>query len=175
MSLKQIYDSPRYRKMLALLEKKPCLGLSEMPIINRKTLPFATERVAVRVCLCVFVCSRGDFNLSVVMSPLWSSLCSVAICSVAWSSTRQSFLCLPLYFCHLLFLSFYLFTVSSRYLSSVFLFFFFFIHRCPFLVCFVLSLLLPYFFPFLRLSLLITGWGIKREKQRETHTQRAAM
>lgn len=125
MSLKQIYDSPRYRKMLALLEKKPCLGLSEMPIINRKTLPFATERVAVRVCLCVFVCSRGDFNLSVVMSPLWSSLCSVAICSVAWSSTRQSFLCLPLYFCHLLFLSFYLFTVSSRYLSSVFLFFFF--------------------------------------------------
>lgn len=57
---------------------------------------------------CVYVCSRGDFNLNVVMSPLWSSLCGVAICSVAWSSTRQRFLCLPLYLCHRLFLSLYL-------------------------------------------------------------------
>lgn len=51
-----------------------------------------TQEVLVSLlCVCVCVFCKGRFNLSVVMSPLWSTLYGVTICSVAWFCTRQIF------------------------------------------------------------------------------------
>ena len=111
--------------------------------------------------MCLSVCSRGDFNLSVVMSPLWSSLCGVAICSVARSSTRQRFLRLPLYFCHLLPLFSYL-----QHLLDITLFF----SRSfsvPFLGLFRQQCRCPFFPLFLYLSLSILRSGSNKEKDRK--------
>lgn len=92
-----------------------CWDGSQMLIIkgNKRPCPLplsvhVCECVGRYVCVCALAFFRGDFNPSVVTSPLWSSLCGVAICSVARSSTRHSLHSLSPYFCHLLFLSFYL-------------------------------------------------------------------
>lgn len=130
-----------------------CLGFSQMLILSRKTLPFATEAQYMCVCVPVWVSSRGDFNLSVVMSLLWSSLCGVAICSVVWSNTTQHFLFLSLRLLSSLCLQTLL---SIRLFSSLLLF-----------VYFALSLLFLFFSPrlvFFPSFVSIDLW--KREKGR---------
>lgn len=139
-------------------KKVVCLGFSQMLILNRQTLPFATEPQYMCVCVPVWVSSRGDFNLSVVMSLLWSSLYGVAICSVVWSNTTQHFLFLSLRLLSSLCLQTLL---SIRLFSSLLLF-----------VYFALSLLFLFFSPRLvfppHLSLLIFERGRKTQTKRRT-------
>lgn len=96
---------------------------------------------------------EGDFNLSVVMSPLWSSLCGVAICSVAWSSTRQAssvFLSISV-----------IFSIRSLFSTFVFSLYFF----VSFFVYFAPSLI-PFFVTF-SLFVTIDLKMRKRERNRE--------
>lgn len=64
-------------------QKKHFPDPSQTLIIKKKDLDLCHW-----ACVCVPLCSGGDFNPSVVTSLLWSCLCGVAICSVARSSTR---------------------------------------------------------------------------------------